>query len=51
MHTPGVPQVFQLHSHNDLFKSDDDGEDPTLTLVSSVAAMAVITALVAFASE
>ncbi|KAI8464495.1 MAG: cation exchanger 1 [Monoraphidium minutum] len=43
--------VFQLKSHHDLFRGDDGGDDPTLTLVTSVAALAAITAAVAVSSE
>ena len=44
--------AFQLHTHNDLFAPDGDGNDePTLTLAASVTALAVITACVAACSE
>jgi Ca2+:H+ antiporter len=43
--------VFQLHSHHELFKGEDEDELPTLTLVTSIAALAAITACVTMCSE
>ena len=44
-------QVFQLHSHNNLFTSDDEDEHPQLTLVASMLMLAGITVCVAACSE
>lgn len=43
--------AFQLYSHNDLFQSEDEEEEPTLTLVTSVVLLSLITAAVAMCSE
>lgn len=48
---PVGPQAFQLYSHHELFASDDEGDEPVLTLVTSLAALGLITLCVAACSE
>lgn len=38
-------------THHELFKGDDDGDEPTLTLFTSLGLLAGITAFVAVCSE
>ncbi len=48
----GTPILhLQLHTHQELFANDDEGEEPSLSLAAALLMMAAITGIVAVSSE